>query len=249
MELALESMESQRAVMYDPTKANYFLQYTDGLGHKNGTIYNERQTPGDQFFWDFRVPESAQYYISSVLNTTTYTPYVDGTFTDDVTGLPAEHGSAPGRMNLSAADVNYIQYRTSVANQALIDAAVAAGKYVWAAFGDQDGVGGGPSSATCASWTRARCNAGYQSRAITQAMDTNFVNQSIASFLVTRPPIAFLGFGWESDMRDWRPEFLWQVGEPTGACSEGPAGVFSRPWTYGTASINCNSWTAVVPTA
>jgi hypothetical protein len=103
MELALESMESQRAVMYNPSTSSYFLQYTDGHGNKNGTIYNERQEPGDQFFWwvprrcrehrschdppvyecrDYRVPQAAQYYIKSVLNTTTYTPYVDGTFTD-----------------------------------------------------------------------------------------------------------------------------------------------------------------------
>ena len=45
MELALESIESQRAAMY-PGGAAYnpalFLQY------KNGTIYNERGTPGDQ---------------------------------------------------------------------------------------------------------------------------------------------------------------------------------------------------------
>lgn len=40
MELALEWEETQRAAMYDPTKADYFLQYTDGMGHKNGTIYN-----------------------------------------------------------------------------------------------------------------------------------------------------------------------------------------------------------------
>jgi hypothetical protein len=47
---------------------------------------------------DYRVPASAAYYIASVLNTTTWTPWVDGTFTDDVTGLPAEHGSAPANM-------------------------------------------------------------------------------------------------------------------------------------------------------
>lgn len=41
MELALEWEESQRKVMYDPSKADYFLQYTDGKGNKNGTIYNE----------------------------------------------------------------------------------------------------------------------------------------------------------------------------------------------------------------
>jgi hypothetical protein len=41
MELALQALESQRAVMYDPTKKYFFLQYTDGAGNKNGTIYNE----------------------------------------------------------------------------------------------------------------------------------------------------------------------------------------------------------------
>ncbi len=38
---ALQWEESQRAVMYDRTKADWFLQYTDGKGNKNGTIYNE----------------------------------------------------------------------------------------------------------------------------------------------------------------------------------------------------------------
>ena len=181
-------------------------------------------------------------------------PYVDGSFTDDVTGLPAEHGNAPHTRKLSAADVLDIQLATSVANARLIDAAVAAGKYIWAAFGNQDGVGAGPSKATCATWMRDRCGASaaaYQARAITQAMDRANVNQSIASFLVTRPPIGYVGYGWESDMKDWRPEFLWDVGKPSpisALCTEGPAGVFSRPWTYGTVSLDCNQWTATIPT-
>ena len=54
MELALEWLESQRAVMYDPTKADWFLQYTDGHGNKNGTIYSEPNEWGDQFFWDYQ---------------------------------------------------------------------------------------------------------------------------------------------------------------------------------------------------
>ena len=240
MELALESMESQRAVMYDPSKAYLFLQYTDGKGNKNGTVYNERQEPGDQFFWDFRVPDAASYYISSVLATTN-NPNVDGTFTDDVTGLPAEHGAAPGNMKLSAAEVAAIQVATQDANGVLIAKAIAQGKYVWAAFGDQDGVGSGPTQATCADWMRQRCTADWQLRATTQHIDAGNVNQSIAAFLVVRPPIAFLGNGWESDQRSWRSEFLWNVGAPAPAgsvCSEGPANVFSRTWTYGTVSLD-----------
>ena len=41
MELALEWLESQRAVMYDPEYAGFFLQYTDGEGHGTGKVYNE----------------------------------------------------------------------------------------------------------------------------------------------------------------------------------------------------------------
>ena len=167
MELALESMESQRAVMYDPAKAYLFLQYTDGNGNKNGTIYNERQVPGDQFFWDFRVADTAAYYTSSVLKTIS-SPFTDGTFTDDVTGLPAEHGAAPGNMKLSAAEVTEIQAATQNTNGDLIAQAIAMGKYVWAAFGDQDGVSAGPSPSNCAAWMRTRCTADWQTRATTQ---------------------------------------------------------------------------------
>jgi hypothetical protein len=50
LELALQSFESQRAVMYDPAFQDFFIQYTDGMGHKNGVTYNEGGDPGDQFF-------------------------------------------------------------------------------------------------------------------------------------------------------------------------------------------------------
>ena len=51
-ELALEWLESQRAIMYDASKADYFLQYgwQNGAAHGNGTIYNEGRAEGDQFF-------------------------------------------------------------------------------------------------------------------------------------------------------------------------------------------------------
>lgn len=167
-------------------------------------------------------------------------PEVDGTFADDV------NGHVPSALNLSAADIDVYRYHTSLANQMLVDAAVAAGKYVWAAFGAQDGVGDGPTATP-----RARCTADWQrGRATTQAVDERAFNQSLAAFLVTRGPWAFLGFGGVSDMRDWRREFLWSVGEPTPAgavCAEAPAGVFSRQWTYGIAALDCNTWTARVP--
>ena len=54
MELALEWEESQRKVMYDPSKADYFLQYN------NGTIYNEGIEFGDQFFWNYTNKEAVR---------------------------------------------------------------------------------------------------------------------------------------------------------------------------------------------
>ena len=173
-------------------------------------------------------------------------PEVDGTFTDDVNGIPDEHGHLPGLLNLSAAELDVYRYHTSIANQMLVDASVAAGKYVWQAFGNQDGVGDFPTNVTCASWMRERCNAAWQVRPTTQAIDGRFFNQSLAAFLVTRSPWAYLGVHWNY----WSSQYNWSVGAPTPAganCTEGPAGVFSRPWTHGVASLDCNTWTATIP--
>ncbi len=81
------------------------------------------------------------------------------------------------------------------------------------------------------------------------AMDNDPTNdrQFVAAFLIARPPHAYLGWGWESDDRDWNDLFYLQVGEPLGLCAEGPSGVFSRPYTLGTAGMNCNNYTATLP--
>ena len=57
LELALQAFESNRAVMYDPSKADWFVRV-------NGAIYNEPGGPGDQYFFDFRNGAAAEWYIS-----------------------------------------------------------------------------------------------------------------------------------------------------------------------------------------
>ena len=128
MELALEWLESQRAVMYDPTKTDYFLQYHFSGASGNGTIYNEARNEGDQFFWNYLNPEAASYFVSSV-TASIADDAVDGTFTDDVDGLPAEHAAAPGRMNMSDADLAALRFATQTTSQTLINTLIAAGKY------------------------------------------------------------------------------------------------------------------------
>jgi hypothetical protein len=220
----------------------------DGHGNKNGTIYNEPRGEGDQYFWDFRVPEAAQYYVDSIVQVLN-DPAVDGTFTDDVTGLPAEHPEAPAHCNMTAQEVADLQFATQATNQALIDALVAAGKYNWQAWGAQDGVGGGVSAGNCVSYMRNMCDPARQANSITYGFDGSAANkkQSLAGFLIVRPPIAYLGYGWESDMRQWDPLFLTEVGEPTGLCTEIQTGVFTRGWTVGNVTLNCNNWSATIP--
>ena len=133
LELALQSVESQRAVMYDETKKQWFIQYTDGKGAKNGTIYNEGGAPGDQFFWDHRVQAASDYYIASVLKVLD-NDHVDGIFTDDLMGFPSEHGDAPARTRISYAEAVELQFATLATHGRLVDALIGAGKYNWQAI-------------------------------------------------------------------------------------------------------------------
>ena len=97
----------------------------------------------------------------------------------------------------------------------------------------------------------ARCTPQYQSPAnpTLMGMDDLNHNASVAAFLITRSPYAWLGYGWESDQSQWKDIFLLQVGEPQGTCVQSSKGIFTRPWTYGSVTLNCNNYTSSIPTA
>jgi hypothetical protein len=247
LELAMQALESQRAIMYDASKARWFVQY-DG---KNGTIYNEPGGPGDQFFFDMREPAAADWYIDSALALTA-DPAVDGIFTDDLEGFPVEHDYAPLNAGVSFADVAAMQFASLATHGRLVAALAAAGKANWQAFGagyqGEYLMAGVPRGDGCAPYMRARCAAGAAGAATTAAFDANNANQSVAAFLISRGPHAWLGFGWESgDDSQWHPAFDYDVGEPQSPCVEEAAGVFSRNWTFGTARLDCAAWVASVP--
>lgn len=256
LELALEWLESQRAVMYNASLAPWFLQYTDGHGHKNGTVYNERIGFGDQFFWDFREPAAADYYIASVLRVTADAA-IDGSFTDDVVGFPEEHDGAVAAMNLSAADVADIEYATQATFQRLLDALVAAGKYNWQALvasnqdDPQDSVAMYPTNQTCTAWmlSNGAYFAKHPNAPLAMGFDADNPVQVLASFLLVRPHVAYLGWGWESDQHEWNSLFLLDVGKPLAPMENPSPNIFTRMWTYGQVHLNCTSWTATVPHA
>lgn len=104
----------------------------------------------------------------------------------------------------------------------------------------------------CTRYLRAFCVPAFQTQGI--LLPFSYIadaTTSIASFLLARGPIAYLGFGWPSDNSYWQPEFGWDVGVPLGPCVESPPGRFTRPWTYGDVFIDCNSipYPAAVPHA
>lgn len=179
-------------------------------------------------------------------------------------GLPAEHPDVQAKIGMTDAQLEALRFATQSTSSTLIYALVAAGKYNWQAFGSHDtsaprpppgrrsakgarNFRGAVTPSTCAAAMRAGCAVTAQARPLLQHHDAAHANQSVASFLITRPPIAMLGYSWESDDRDWDPIFLLQAGEPLGLCSEGPTGVFSRQWSLGTAQLDCNTFTATLP--
>lgn len=240
-ELALEWLESQRPLFNDSSKANWFLRFP------NGTVLDSPTGYGRQFYWNMSVPEAASHFVASVLGTIASEPAVDGTLLDEVPGPGSEAPGLMATLQLSGAQLAALQFASQTAVQTLIQDAVLAGKFVWQGFGAGDAVGPGISQGSCAAFMRARCTPGWQAAPMTMLMDPTAAEQSVAAFLVIRSPHAFIGYGWESDDRDWDPHFLLQAGEPAGLCAEGPAGVFSRPWTGGVASLDCNTWTASLP--
>jgi len=247
MELALEWLESQRAVMYDPKTADYFLQYTDGQGNKNGKIYNEAIDQGDQFFWDFTNPDAADYFVSSILKVLE-DPAVDGTFTDDVSGVPEEHGQVQANINMTDAQLAALQNATQWTSQVLIEKLAAAGKWNWQAFGGQDGTAQSVGPSSCQSFLSTWCqNQSQPGQSMLFQLDPSNVNQTVAAFLIARPELAFIGYGWESGDGNWDPILLLQVGHPTGVCQQATTGVFTRTWSQGTATLDCNNWTADLP--
>lgn len=235
--------------MYDPSKADWFLQYTDGMGHKNGSIYNNHRSEGDQFFIDWRNADAAAYFVDSILRVVTSDAAVDGTHTDDREGLPNEHPTVAAELKMSAAEMAALEFATQAAGQYLATALAAnnktctdclAGAYLANAPQPRSG-------AACAPAMRRLCAPGAQAQSMFFRFDGS--NATLAAFLVARSPIAYIGFQQNSGDGDWSPAFELDVGEPTGLCEEAPAGVFSRAWSKGTAALDCNTWRESLPFA
>ena len=180
--------------------------------------------------------------------------FVDGTFLDDSQGIPQEHANAPHNMGLTPMQLLLAQNASATFFNAAVAALAASGKYIWQGFngfeeGDPDGVGIAPTAGTCTAYMTTVCAPTWQNVPWTVQWPSTQADKMpvLAAFLVGRGPYAFVGFGWYGGGSEAIPDFdpLWDldVGLPTGLCTQVAPGVFSRAWTRGTATIDCNAWT------
>ena len=81
---------------------------------------------------DYTNASAAQYFITSVAAVLS-DPAVDGTFTDDVDGVPEEHGAVQAAINMTDGQLAQLQYATLATNMLLIESLVPMQKYNWQA--------------------------------------------------------------------------------------------------------------------
>lgn len=258
-ELALEWLANQREAMYDPARKGFFLQYQHGP-HK-GEIYNEPQLHGlKQYFWDFRNESAVEFWLNEVVSPQVCgSPYVDGIFTDDVNGDFQEHGRAVANMGLDREAVADIIEANQRAYDRILQALMKADGYNWQAFGAGDGVSGNPlptnQQSCAATMTKLCADASLQTKPSLWSAgrgDHAPSAQMVAAFMIVRGPHAWLGTGWQGcTAKDstWQQHPLLQLdpGSPLSNCEHSKPGVFSRKYSRGTVSLDCNSFKAVLP--
>ena len=158
-------------------------------------------------------------------------------------------------MGLSAVQLLLAQNDTYRFFNAAVAALAAQGTFIWLGFnglqqGDPDGVGEAPTRGTCAAYMATVCDPDWRLVPRTVQWPDAQADKLpvLASFLVGRGDYTYLGWGWRgAGLPQWDPLFdAYDVGEPAGACEQTAAGVWSRNWTRGSATIDCNAWTATL---
>ena len=274
MQLSLQWIESNRAVMDQAhIDAGWFLRFTNGSVYDTRTgIRPDPANPHQpdvtfsQYYIDWRNQDSAAYFVAAIVNAS-FLPGVDGTFTDDSNGAGMEHPTLARDLNITNETLAEIQFATQESGNFLAQTLAANGKTCfdciggqvsWTDAGDDFGHNQRPPPRTqtygaeqCAAWMRNYCAPGMQGRGMFMDWDvrSNATNheQTMAAFLITRPPYAFIGSYKLSPPFVSLPKlFTLDVGEPLGLCEEVKSGVFQRKWSKGTAALDCSTYVATL---
>jgi hypothetical protein len=209
-----------------------------------------------QFFWNFSTPGAVAYFRDVVMvGGATASPALDGVFSDDIDGFPAEHAAAAALMGITAQEGAKLQAATAVAWQSMFEGLVEADKFNWQAFigGAYDETAKPPNAsgnATCGAPMRTWCEAQGSDLPLLLAHDGT--NTTAAAFLVGRDDHWWFGTGWmgHDKFPTWYPQYDWRVGPPAGKCVESKPMVFTRAYTnagpgsVAAATLDCNSFEA-----
>jgi len=246
LELSLEWLSSERAVMYNIDKVDWFLRF------ENGSIYQVDIRAGDQFFWNFSNRDAVDYFIEQVSlgPNALGSDWVDGVFTDDSDGTFQEHKQAVIDLNLKDDEVEALQNSTNHMYDELISRLVEAGGYNYQAFhsGDSAEVILEEPGVNCTKWMRQWCAETEDIPKLIELPLSNFTNSTITGFLIARGPHWWIGSSWHGCKKPERSELLdlLDVGAPVSGCQEQSEGYFERSYEKGNAALDCADLSSVL---
>jgi alpha-N-acetylglucosaminidase len=221
-----------------------------------------KQVQQDQFYRDFANSSAADFFVSTVIGHAANMTSCDGVWFDDVSGCYDNglkdvchreillKGYTPARIAAISAAMNATILR---AEQMLHS------KGKWS-FNTPSGFVKLPTptnvSAQCVSALEAGAAMAASGAPTTMYVDyfappsgggptTAFdFRQRLAAFLLVRGDYSFFGHGWITDMPPvWFPEWNWVVGLPLGNMTRS-GNTFSRGWSKGDVSLDCDTFTA-----
>ena len=243
--------ESNRAVMLNPFMQSYFIQ-VESDGDVYSTTYNYL---GTEYYWDWQNASTAAQFASMIVSAVLENG-MDGVHMESI--LTRDD---LGQADLSSAQVNNLYYCMQQGEAQAQASLVNHGAYAFNAFGYDLFMGPGiqatgPTQQGTYSETLYNCSYFMQVYCAAMSITTMVFNQqspnqSIAAFLLGRGPNSYIGYPWYGfdAWGPYDPTFLLQPGEPQGSCAQVSPGVYSRPWTYGDVTLNCNTWQASIPTS
>lgn len=246
LELSLEWLSSERLVMYDSDKMDWWLRF------KNGSIYQTDIKAGDQFFWNYTNRDAVDYFIEQVAlgPNGLGSEWVDGIYTDDVDGTFQEHKIAIEDLELTSEEVISIENATNHMYDELISRLVQAGGYNYQAFHSGDGaeVILQQPGATCTKWMRQWCAETEDIPMLIELPMSNLTNSTIAGFLIARGPHWWIGSGWQGCTAPIRPELVdvLDVGVPVSGCREHSEGYFERVFDKGYVTLDCSDLSSLL---
>ena len=170
-------------------------------------------------------------------------------------------------MGLTQADTTAITDAWAQTIDLVRQTLIGAGAWAWAFFSHWSPPDAGAGAAACAAQMREICTAGadwpYYGAGVQVQWTLNAppynsthartaplpsAARDIAFFLAVRGPYWWLGYGWVgcSVPYDFPDALRVDYGTPLGFCEETGAGtgVFTRPWTKATATVDCNTGSA-----